>query len=232
MTSHDNKDEYYVPLEDQRVFGAGIKRKRIAFVPASTTTTTQPPTIPNTTSIADQYLSIVLAGSSATAKDKSVQPTAADTTDRPNDSTPPLDTRSPPHHPKQSSIAHQLTLEHSHPPSHLDRSRAGLRYLTSYGFDPDSRTGLGARGEGIRYPLKPQPKHDTVGLRERIDDEASAAMIAKSKRDEAREKEKRVVMVDAKEVRRRDGEAKRKAERLRRVFYASDDVEKYLGEGG
>ncbi len=52
-------DVYEIPLQDQRVFGAGIKRKRVKFVP-STTPTTSVPTGPSISSIGDAYLKMVL----------------------------------------------------------------------------------------------------------------------------------------------------------------------------
>ena len=55
----DDKDS--TPLEAQRVFGAGLKRKRIDFVPAESLSSTDVAPQPNTSSsIGDRYLSIVL----------------------------------------------------------------------------------------------------------------------------------------------------------------------------
>lgn len=227
----DEDEDYYIPLEDQRVFGAGIKRKRIAFVPATTTESTVPSTAPSTSnsnSIADRYLSLVLSKPT----DLSTLPAAypAPTTPAPTEPAPlcticaqPL---SPTH---ETTLAHQVCLEHSHPPSHLDRSRAGLRYLNSYGWDPDARTGLGANADGRRFPIKPIPKHDTVGLREKEDVEALAARVKVRK---AENKTGVVKKLGAKEVRRKDDEMRKKAERLRGMFYQNDEVDKYLGEGG
>jgi hypothetical protein len=235
----DEGEDYYVPLEDQRVFGAGIKRKRIAFVPASNTeaahnTGASPPAI-STTNIADRYLSIVLSKSVKTNTSPYTDPSLSASLPPPP---PPPDTASAPlcsvcsqplSPTHESTIAHQLCLAHSHPPSHLDRSRAGLRYLNSYGWDPDSRVGLGANAEGRRYPIKPIPKHDTVGLRERDDLEAE---LAKVKVRKEKKQEGVVKKMNAKEVRRKDDEMKKKAERLRGMFYRNDEVEKYLGEAG
>lgn len=226
----DPDEDYFVPLEDQRVFGAGIKRKRVTFVPAASTTT---PATPNGTSpsaceassIAERYLSIVLPDASSTTT-----PPSPRTSSTPPPQPTPLCTvcarpLSPTH---QSTIAHQVCLTHSHPPSHLDRSRNGMRYLQSYGWDPDSRTGLGPRAEGRRFPVKPVPKHDTVGLREKEDVENVKFKVRKS----AEVREGKVVKVDAKEVKRREGEARRRAEKLRGLFYQSEEVQKYLGELG
>src|SRR5271168_498650 len=56
----EEDDEYFLPLEDQRVFGAGIKRKRIAFVPSSTLeSVASTPTKAVATTSHDRYLSII-----------------------------------------------------------------------------------------------------------------------------------------------------------------------------
>lgn len=239
----EQDEDYYVPLEDQRVFGAGIKRKRIAFVPATSTEPSTPiagPPAP-TSNVADKYLSIVGLSRASSAPPTSTPPSSS--TDSPTTTTttapPTLCTvcarpLSPTH---ESTIAHQVCLTHSHPPSHLDRSRAGVRYLATYGWDPDSRVGLGARADGMRFPIKPVPKHDTVGLHEKMDadSQASQGKVRKSAAvaaQQKREQQGRVVRGDAKQVRKRDDEAKRKAEKLRNLFYANDEVEKYLGDGG
>ena len=66
MAQPDYDDEdYFVPLEDQRVFGAGIKRKRVPFVRAAGDLHTTAPSAPTsntpTRSVADIYSSIVLS---------------------------------------------------------------------------------------------------------------------------------------------------------------------------
>jgi hypothetical protein len=95
--------------------------------------------------------------------------------------------------------------------------------LTTYGWDPDSRKGLGMRQEGIRIPIKPKEKKDTTGLREAEDDNQ-----APKKRKTTAPKDDKVVKLNAKQVRVKEMEAKKKAEKLRRTFYGQD-LEKYLG---
>ena len=97
----------------------------------------------------------------------------------------------------------------------MDRSRQGFKYLSSYGWDPDSRQGLGATGKGIRAPIKAKVKNDTVGLGAKTK-EAAKPLDAKVER------------LDAKQVRKKDMEDRRKRERLQEIFYRNDDVEKYL----
>ncbi|MCJ1303310.1 hypothetical protein MMC08_006118 [Hypocenomyce scalaris] len=228
------EEEYFVPLEDQRVFGAGIKRKRVNFVPARSEPL--PPTrgTPDTGVVGDRYLSIVLGRTHSQiqtdseaklgqedAQTPSLQQSSAGETlceicDLPIEpsNAADLDTSRP----HEASIAHQVCLAHSHPPSYLDRSRQGLKYLSSYGWDPDSRLGLGASGAGIRVPIKGKIKNDTAGLG-----------IEQPNRNVS--KEEKVEKLDAKKVRMREEEGRKKTERLQELFYRSDDLGKYLGSG-
>ncbi|MCJ1328659.1 hypothetical protein MMC10_005336 [Thelotrema lepadinum] len=66
MASFSDDEEYTIPLQDKRVFGAGIKRKRVKFVPATrdedageTSLITAPG---RDKSAAERYLGIVLRG--------------------------------------------------------------------------------------------------------------------------------------------------------------------------
>ncbi|GAD98164.1 G-patch domain protein, putative [Paecilomyces variotii No. 5] len=267
--SHED-DDYFLPLEDQRVFGAGIRRKRVQFVPSAekTLNTTDVSNAQGTrqtsepaASIADRYLSIVLPKEAQTppkpedrqseepedALRSSAPPSLPATT---NTSSSPKEPASAPETtercevcylplvsavsrtasssdgtkilPHEASLAHQLCLSHSHPPSHLDRTRHGLRYLESYGWDPDSRVGLGAPGrEGIREPIKSRVKNDTVGLGVKIDPIKAKAAV----------KEAKVQKLNAKEVRKMEMEGKKKRERLQEMFYRNEDIERYLGGG-
>jgi hypothetical protein len=115
----------------------------------------------------------------------------------------------------ERSIAHQISHQHSHPPSHLDSSRKGLAVLRDHGWDPDSRLGLGAKGEGILQPIKA------------MDNPHRAGVGAKLAPVQAKEKSAKL---DAGKVRLMEQEGKKKAERLRNSFYRSDDLQKYLGE--
>ncbi|KAF2804786.1 uncharacterized protein BDZ99DRAFT_143106 [Mytilinidion resinicola] len=107
-----------------------------------------------------------------------------------------------------------------HPPSHIDRTRKGLSYLESYGYDPDSRTGLGAKGDGILHPIKAKEKRDTVGL----------GMKLKSSKDGKPHVQKRPINLDASKIRKMHDEDKKKHKKLVKLFYGNDDVEKYLGQ--
>jgi hypothetical protein len=227
-----DEEDYTIPLQDQRVFGAGIKRKRVKFVPSTgSDSLSQRPTPPPSTSMGDLYLSMVMKKKSEDASKASA--TQSPTTDASEASTPsvcevcrlPLSDQTrlqedgiSTSRPHEASIAHQVYLKHSHPPSHIDRSRKGLSYLSSYGWDPDARQGLGASGQGIQFPIKPKSKNDKLGL----------GLVVPKAELEKFKREKRVEKLDAGKVRKLDEKDRRKRERLQEMFYRNDDVERYL----
>ena len=236
LTVEDN--EYEIPLRDQRYFGAGLKRKRIQFVPSTTAEQQQSTSLPSTpsTSAADRYLSIVLKSqdsqdkrSTSAPPEQSTRNSSGDDRDdslaqeAPRDDTntimcdtcrrtiPTSDFAA-----HETSIPHQISLAHSHPPSHVDRTRKGLAVLESQGWDPDSRLGLGAKGsEGRLYPVRATDNKDRAGL---------GAVFAKTKPKEKPAK------LDAGKVREQESKGKKKAQDLRNAFYRSEEVEKYLGQ--
>ncbi|MCJ1249766.1 hypothetical protein MMC30_006992 [Trapelia coarctata] len=231
----DTEEEYFVPLEDQRVFGAGIKRKRVNFV-AATETGPAPPRASTTNGPAERYLSIVFsrpASKNLPASSGQGEATAASTQTESAEASGPLlckicklpiqsaDDSPATSRPHEASIAHQVCLTHSHPPSHLDRNRPGVKYLSSYGWDPDSRLGLGATGEGIRIPIKGTPKNDTVGLGVNTKADGKKNVLVT----------KKIEKLDAGRVRREEERGRQKGEKLREMFYRSDEVERYLGGG-
>lgn len=232
MSLHED-DEYHLPLVDQRVFGAGLKRKRIAFVPASAE-----PSIPEAQTTkqnaGDRYLSIVLKDSPSTPSTDADNP-AIPTPQDPSSSLPicticgqsagGTDEAKTLH---ESSITHQIALEHSHQPSHLDRTHVGLRYLQDYGWDPDARKGLGAHSKGIRIPIKPKEKRDSAGLGMRYEEEGFDGNTSARKRPKGEEKAERL---NAKDVRRREREKSKRSEKLRKEVYGPD-LSFYLGANG
>jgi hypothetical protein len=229
----EEDEEYFIPLEDQRVFGAGIKRKRIAFVPSSTLEfVTSTPTEAAATTSHDKYLSIIQKKRSGNAQSIETQSLTTRNSSKPIQQMCPIchlplsasdpgtdiatdSTIARTSH--ESSIAHQVCLIHSHPPSHLDREHVGLKYLSSYGWNPDSRQGLGAKGEGIRAPIKGRIKHDTSGLGM---DARGAGTVQKQKPP--------LVRLNAKQVRQQEAEGKKKEASLRNAFYGTD-LDQYLG---
>ena len=249
----DDDDNYFISLQDQRVFGAGIRKKGVSFVRSSEyelkTTELDPESTSNTNpsggNIANTYLSIVLPKHShqdeqqQDGEEKAKQDSTTTTTSSSSTTIPTSDCQicnlpinpdpTGGHH--ESSVAHQVCLTHSHPPSHIDRTRQGFRYLQSFGWDPDSRLGLGAPGrEGIREPVKAKIKHDTVGLGVSVDEDSDVSSGNRRKRKKQQETAKpaKVEKLNAKQVRRGHAEERKKGERLREAFYQSDDVQKHL----
>lgn len=239
------EDTYEIPLQDQRVFGAGIKRKRVPFVPSSSSPSTAAASNTSSKAVGDLYLKLVLPGDLKGKEDGSVTSRAlpealkdaseieetvevpvCEVCKLPFSDAPPVggeeaetsDTSSKTR-PHEASLAHQVCLTHSHPPSHLDRSRKGLTYLASYGWDPDARRGLGASGQGIQFPIKTKAKDDKLGIG-----------VVLPKRSEIKKMEK-LEKLDAGKVKKLHEKNRKQDERLREMFYRSEDLDRYLGTG-
>ena len=212
---------------------AGLKRKRIQFVPEAQASAQNQIHQTSSFSASEQYLSIVFkkgtSSKNSTAVDLKV-PNASNSRNSTQGKEAKdarceicnllLDVDSHPDpvakRPHEASIAHMVCLEHSHPPPDLDRTRPGLRYLSSYGWDPDSRLGLGASGAGIRAPIKVKVKYDTIGLGLQLKEGVGT-------------QEKNKKLLDAGQARRLEFKNKRKGEKLQEIFYGNDDIQKYLG---
>lgn len=230
-------ETYEIPLQNQRAFGAGIKRTRVKFVPSTDSVTATAPSNTPAKSVSDLYLSLVLpsdegtqhSNASATVpldKSESVESQVCEICNLPLTSIAPSQIGSTDEsedrtkiRPHEASLAHQVCLQHSHPPSHLDRNRKGLTYLSAYGWDPDARLGLGASGQGIQFPIKTKPKDDKMGI----------GLVLPKEAD--RRKKVKTEKLDAGKVRKMHEKDKKKAETLREMFYRNDDVERYLGGG-
>lgn len=205
-------------------FGAGTQKKYIAFVPESRSNDRKEATKPN--NLGDKYLSIVLGKEDA--------PLSLDTTLPPQscgDSSQALENATcaicgglveadesaedaPALH--DLSVAHQVCLEHSYPPSHLDHRRRGVKYLRAHGWDINGRKGLGANETGRLAPVRARAKHDTVGLGVNVP-------LKQQHVDKPR-------LLDAGKIRKMDDADRSKHQKLQRLFYQSDDVSRYLGE--
>ena len=233
-------DEREVPLHHLRPFGSGLYNKKIKFVPAESgdlSTTVEAPAAPLGKTVSDLYLSMVLP------KRPQSEPVTSKETESAGAGqiceicrlpvTPPpegvadatlekssVGQRYKPHR-HETTLAHQLCLEHSHPPSHLDRRRLGLSVLESQGWDADARQGLGPSGEGMRFPIKTVPKDDKFGL---------GAEVPKNAPGKEKPKEKPKPL-DAGKVRKMAREDKKRSEKLRQEIFGNVDLEKYLGTG-
>lgn len=233
MTADENDDGFDdfddIPLQHKKPFGSGLRRNEIKFVPASiedTEAANQQRDKTKGQSISDFYLSMVLKKPepAATQKEPAKAPVCdicsmplTTTDESASSSTSHRKTGS--HH--EASIAHQVCLAHSHPPSALDRSRMGMTVLAAQGWDPDSRTGLGAVGQGTQYPVKAKPKEDRLGV---------GVVVPKDGAMKKKEKEK-PKLLDAKKVRKMAAEDRKRADRLQRELFGRVDLEKYLGPG-
>ncbi|KAI0447609.1 hypothetical protein F4803DRAFT_498775 [Xylaria telfairii] len=225
----DNDEGDEVPLQYKRPFGSGLKRKQVVFVAASSSDLNsigerKPKTSEPSKSVSDIYLSIVLPKETKEAVSVDGATTGrADICDicrlPMNANAGIVGDREASSRPHEASIAHQVCISHSHPPSAVDRSRMGLGVLQAQGWDPDARTGLGALEQGISFPIKGKPKNDTLGL---------GVKVPKDMAVKTKEKPK---MLNAKKVRKMAAEDKKRHEKLRHQFYGNSEVERYLGTG-
>lgn len=127
----------------------------------------------------------------------------------------------------EASFAHQVCLPHSHAPSAIDRKRLGYRYLNSYGWDVDSRLGLGPQGHGIRAPVKAIAKNDTVGLGVGVKRDGTDATKTKTTTATKVVKTQKPKL-NSKQMRERAAQEQKRDEKLRQKFYASEEMDKYL----
>lgn len=208
-------EENDVPLHHKRPFGSGIKRKRVEFVRAQEPDAgIQAAAATPTTSIGDLYASIVMKDIPKVSKSTQQESESASAV-CPVCNLPLTDSS----HPHEATLAHQVCLAHSHPPSALDRSRMGLRALAAKGWDPDARQGLGREGEGMRFPIKVVAKEDTLGVGAKVPENLP-------------KKEEKPKQLSRKEKRELVQKEKAKNEKLQRDIFGSVDVERYLrGDG-
>lgn len=249
---HDGHDD--TPLQHQRAFGSGLYRKAIAFVPDSELRSVDDSGLAEKANknnkpaqdVADLYLSMVLPEDTA-KRSKSAPPSSSSSSshahaqqEQGEETCPicnlPLGADAPPQPgqkaptPHAQSLAHQLSLPHSHPPSALDRRRMGFAYLAAHGWDPDARRGLGAQGQGITHPVKPRAKvdaDDKLGIGVKVPSKEELAAVAR-KREQERNKGR---LLDAKKVRKLATEERARGEKIRRELFGDGRLEKYLGSG-
>ncbi|KAL2142768.1 hypothetical protein VTI28DRAFT_785 [Corynascus sepedonium] len=241
-SNNDEDDDYdQIPLQHQRPFGSGLHRKPIAFVSASEggqqlKSVDDAAAKKPQQNVADIYLSMVLpqdatrsksappTSSSSSITTTIISTTADESSSSSSPSLPatcpvcrlPLD-KDPETH--KRTLAHQVCLPHSQPPSALDRRRMGLAYLSAYGWDPDSRKGLGAEQQGIQYPVKAKVKDDNLGVGMRV-----PKNLPPQKKEDSK-------LLDAKKVRKMAIDERKKAAKIRQDLFGDGRLEKYLGPG-
>ena len=177
-------------------YPAGYRRHPVTFVPAGLTTPTFPISAkPHTPSsgadVAARYLCLV--GINTPPSPAAPPPPAEICT---SCSQPILSGH-------ELTLAHQASLEHSFPPHHHKRGVA-LKILEEKGWDPDERKGLGRSLQGERYPVKVMEKKDRRGV----------GAARKKPTVEGARVEKVKERLDAKAVRKQEGEGKERRERI------------------
>ncbi|KAG8667140.1 hypothetical protein FPOAC2_12292 [Fusarium poae] len=211
-------EEFDVPLHRKRPFGAGIKRKQVEFVRArdpdaglSTATTS------TATFIGDLYATVVLKTDAENKDAKTSKEEVREAAQICPDCGLDVSSTTQPH---EAALAHQVSLQHTLPPSSLDRSRMGVRTLTSQGWDMDAHEGLGREREGIRHPIKVKEKNDRLGI---------GAVTPKAKE---KKKEYMPYPTNKKDLKRHRANERQRHERLQREVFGRVDVESYLrGDG-
>ncbi|CAH0050296.1 unnamed protein product [Clonostachys solani] len=233
-SSDEEEEEEDIPLHHKKPFGSGLKRKKIEFVRATEpdeTAVAASASRVKASAIGDLYASIVLGQSSASSGTPTPTPEVVAEAAAAGGVTPqetsnqticpvcllPITTSISKHN---ASLAHQVSLEHSHPPSALDRSRMGLKALEAQGWNPDARQGLGREGEGMRFPIKVSAKEDNLGI---------GATIPEMKEGEVKVVKEKPMSV--KELKAAQAKEKTKTEKLQREIFGSVDVDKYLKKG-
>jgi hypothetical protein len=237
VMAENDEDFYELPIKDQRYFGAGVKRQRVHFVPASASEPDPPPSTSSTAG-GDIYRSIVFSKQRKGTKNDNAAIDAKSNTEANSAYTPntsvtdatasvicdvcgePKDTRvNEKGHivPHEMSIIHQLAIPLPSRPSAIDPKRKGLAVLKAQGWDPDKRVGLGASGEGILHPIKVKEKNNKHGIGLDLH-KVQNARIAKEPPKTLNPKEIKAKLVME----------KRRGETLRKMFYGDDKANKYL----
>lgn len=240
MSDEEYEEAQDVPLHHMKPFGSGLRRNEIKFVPASNEDATITEKINSKSSgqnVRDFYLNMVLKkttpdGASSTETDKDPEettsievcevckmPLTSVNTAKSGESSNQPSSAKTSHH--EASIVHQVCLAHSHPPSALDRNRMGLSVLEAAGWDPDARTGLGAAGQGVQYPIKVKPKEDRLGV----------GVVVPKDFQVRKPKVEKPKMLDAKKVRKMAADDRKKTDKLQQQIFGKVDLEKYLGKG-
>ncbi|KIH90307.1 hypothetical protein SPBR_00971 [Sporothrix brasiliensis 5110] len=224
------------PLHRLPGFGTGLHRQRVAFVRAGEAPQTKGsgPTgaLPGG-AVSDLYLSIVIGqtekreGSAESVAKADEASTTAPTTPACDVCRLPLTTPSSAaaHH-HESCLVHQVALDHSKPPSSLNRGRLGLAIMSAQGWDPDSGRGLGADQQGMPYPIeaKLRPERQALGngpapssSESRSRSSGSAASAPTRNRKHTR-----------KQLRAMEEDRRRRYDRLREQIMGNKDLDKYL----
>jgi hypothetical protein len=211
---YDDTDVSTVPFVQHPAYGCGRWKNPIQFVSAASDTPKPAPIPINGRTMAEQYLAIMFPNGQPQPKPEAYPACGIC-------GEPVKETDQRTHY---LSPAHQAALPRAHVPSSIDRTRMGLKYMSKHGYDVDARVGLGASGQGMLFPLVPKEKRDKLGLGiDKKEHEKKRSLGGASR-------------VDVKDGRLNAGQIqklakveRRRHDRLQRMFYGNDEVEKYLG---
>lgn len=211
---YDDQDISTAPFAEHTAFGRGLWKNPISFVQAAPEAPVlKTPTVDGQT-IAEKYFAIMFPHGHS-GPEPEAYPLCGVCGQPAKESDPRIHYLSP---------AHQAALPRNPTPSGIDRTRMGLKYMEKYGYDLDARLGLGAAGEGMLYPLVPKEKRDKLGLGiNKKDYEKKSALGGASAADVKAGK------LDAGKIKKLALVEKKKHEKLQRMFYGNDEVERYLG---
>jgi hypothetical protein len=212
----DDPDVSTVPFVEQRAFGRGLWKNPVKFV--SSAPEVQPATTStNGKTMAEKYLAIMFPNGQP-------QP-APDAYPRCGICSEPVKENNQRTH--YLSPAHQAALPRAPIPSAIDRTRMGLKYMAKHGYDVDARVGLGAAGQGMLFPIMPKEKRDNFGLGIDKKEHVKRRALGGASRTDVKEGK-----LDAGKVRKLAQVEKRRHDKLQKLFYGNDEVEKYLGQLG
>lgn len=216
---HDYEDEdadiSTAPFVHQPAYGRGLWKNPISFVSAASELPTSATSSINGKTIAEKYLAIMFPNGQPQRKSEAY-PLCGICGE------PVIETDQRIHY---LSPSHQAALPRPPVPSAIDRTRMGLKYMEKHGYDVDARVGLGASGQGMLFPLVPKEKRDKLGLGVDKNEHTKRRALGGATTFEVKEGK-----LDAGKVRRLAKVEKRKHEKLQKMFYGNDEVEKYLGE--
>ncbi|KAH7385705.1 hypothetical protein BKA66DRAFT_416451 [Pyrenochaeta sp. MPI-SDFR-AT-0127] len=211
----DDADISTVPFVQQSVYGRGLWKNPISFVSAASELSPPIASSTNGKTMAEKYLAIMFPNGQPQPKPEAYPLCGIC-------GAPVIEADQRIHY---LSPTHQAALPRAPIPSAIDRTRMGLKYMEKHGYDVDARVGLGATGQGMLFPLVPKEKRDKLGLGIDKKEHTKKRALGGATAFEVKEGK-----LDAGKVRKLEKVEKRKHDKLQRMFYGNDEVEKYLGQ--
>ncbi|CAK7232914.1 hypothetical protein SBRCBS47491_008431 [Sporothrix bragantina] len=223
------------PLHRLPGFGTGLHRQRVAFVKAGEAPASKSSPSSGSLSggnVSDLYLSIVMGQSTTTttttASAATATKTSADETTACEVCRLPLTSSAlaAAHH-HETCLVHQVSLDHSKPPSALNRSRFGLAIMSAQGWDPDSGRGLGVDQQGMPYPIEARlrPERQALGNPPSSSQSSRSRPTGTAASDPAPARNRKYTR---KQLRAMEEDRRRRHDRLREQIMGSRDLDKYL----